>query len=291
MARTVDTIFNEMKSYAVQLATDAGNADALAMFNNTSRVAIWRLFFYTMSYVAWTLEAAHNSFVTLINNLLANQTAHTLKWYRTKALSFQFGFPLIIDTDKFDNTGFSESEIEASKVIKYAAVNASIVDGKKVLLMKIATLVNGELTQLPALQETAFKTYMEDHAKDAGVDIIYYNRLADLLRSEIDFYYDPLLLDGIGNRLDGLGVNPVEQAANNYLQNLSFNGEFSNAAFIDALQLAYGASEKNVFLKKMERKTGASDFISVNNTFIPEAGYVKFETNGLLINYISHVSN
>jgi hypothetical protein len=289
MARTIDTIFNDMKGEAVRLATDANNADMLAMLNNTSKVAIWRLWFYIIAFAVWSLEKLWDAFQLLINSIIANQTPHTLRWYRTKALAFQYGFNLIPDTDKFDDVLFADDEIEASKVVKYAAVNETTIDGRRVLLIKVATLVNGELSPLNALQEAALTAYFED-VKDAGVPIIIYNRLADVLRATVDFYYNPLLLDGNGNRLDGLGANPVIEAANNYLLSLPFNGEFSNAAFIDALQDAFGASDRDVFLRSMERKTGDSDYVSVANTFIPDAGYVRFEANGLTINYIPHVA-
>ena len=46
-------------------------------------------------------------------------------------------------------------------------------------------------------QLAAFTAYMEE-IKDAGVGILIYNRLADLIKIEVDFYYNLLLLDSAG---------------------------------------------------------------------------------------------
>ena len=61
------------------------------------------------------------------------------------------------------------------------------------------------------------------------------------------------------------------------------------AAFADALQVSYGISDKNVFVKKFERSTGNGVWQAIVNTFIPDAGYTRFDTNGLSVNYIPHV--
>jgi hypothetical protein len=54
--------------------------------------------------------------------------------------------------------------------------------------------------------------------------------------------------------------------------------------------VAYGVDNKNVFLKSMLKKINDTDYQSVGNTFIPDAGYTKFDdVGGLTINYISHV--
>lgn len=290
MARTIDEIFESQKAEAIRLAQEAGNVDAENMFNNPSRVTLWRMLFYTFAFCAWSLEKVFDQTVALIDGMIATLTPHSLRWYRTKALAFQYGFDLITETDKYDNTGKTIAEIDLSKMVKYAAVNETTVDGRRVLLVKIAGVDgSGILQQLPQLVEDAFVAYMQ-RIKDAGNVLIIYNRTADVLRTTVDVFYNPLLLDASGNRLDGLGGKPIDEAANAYLLSRPFNGEFSNAGFIDALQNAYGVNNRNVFLRSMERKTSATDWESVGNTFIPDAGYAKFDDlGGLNINYIPQV--
>lgn len=287
MARTVQQIFDEQKTEAIRLATEADNTELIAMFTNTSAFATWRIFFMIMAYAVWSLEKLWDAFQVVVNDIIAALTPHTPRWYRTKGLAFQYGFDLIDDSDKFDNTGYTTDEIAESKVVKYAAVNSAIVDDIRVLLIKIAGVDgSGNLVPVTVLQFTAFKAYMEE-LKDAGVLLVYYNRVADLLRCEIDVYYNPLLLDDLGNRLDGLAGKPIEEAAKSYLLTLPFNGEFSNASFVDTIQNSFGVSNRNVFLKTMLRGIGGGAFGSVANSFIPDAGYATFDV--LTINYIAHV--
>lgn len=291
MARTITEIYNEIKAEAVRQATDQGNTEMLDLLNNLSGFSAWRILFYIMAFCSWTLENLWDKFQALINSIIATLTPHHTRWYRTKALAFQYGFNLLPESDKYDNTGYTAAQIEASKLVKYAAVNEATIDGKRVLLVKIAGVDSGgNLVQLPTIVEDAFKAYMED-IRDAGVFIIIYNRQADTLRAVVDVYYNPLLLDATGNSLSGLPAGkPLEDAAKRYLLKLPFNGEFSNAAFVDTLQTAYGVSDKNVFLVTMLRKISPTNFQAVPNTFIPDAGYVAFDVvNGLVINYISHV--
>lgn len=285
MARTRTEIFNEMVDEAKRLATDAQDQNMLDMLDNISNVAVWKILFQVMAFTVWTVEKLWDSFLALINSILASEVPHTRGWYKSKALAFQYGFPLLADTDKFDNTGYTQQQIDDSKVVKYCAVSETTVDGKRVLLMKIAGKSGDDIVQLINAVEIAFKAYMED-IKDAGVPILYYNKAADEIRATITVYYDPLLLDATGNRLDGLGGKPVEDAANNYSFNLDFNGEFSNAAFVDDMQNAFGVSKRKVFLQTVERKVGGV-WQAIPNTFTPDAGYAEFSS--LTFNYIADV--
>ncbi len=285
--RSVQQIFDEMKTEAIRLATEQGNDDAIAMFNNISAFAVWKIMFYAQAFCQWVLEGLWENFLSVVRTILNSEKPHTRGWYRTKGINFQYGFPLIPDTDKFDNTGFTQEQIENSKVVKYSAVNETTVDNKRVLLYKVAGKQGDDIVPLTALQEAAFIAYMEE-IRDAGVPILYYNREADLLRATVTVHYNALLLDENGNRLDGLGEKPVESAARTYPFNLDFNGEFSNAAFIDAIQAAYGVSDRKAFLVSIEKQVGAN-WQSVPNTYIPEAGYARFDE--ITINYIADVQN
>lgn len=290
MARSIVEIFNEIKADALTRATDAANQDMIDMLNNISAFSLWGIMFYTMAFCCWTLENLWDKFMALVNSIIAALTPHTPRWYRTKALAFQFGFNLLPESDKYDNTGFTDQQILDSKIVKYAAVNEATIDERRVLLVKIAGVDgSGNLVQITNLQEAAFTAYLEE-IRDAGVFITIYNRQADTLRTVVDVYYNPLLLDATGSRLDGVPGKPLEDAAKNYLLNLPFNGEFSNAKFVDTLQNAYGVQDNNVFLQSMLRQIGPGTFQAVPNTFIPDAGYVVFDLiDGLVFNYIEHV--
>lgn len=290
MARTVKEIFEAMRTEAINQATATGNADAVTMFSNTSKVAVWRFLFYAIAFCIYTHELVFDGFVATVANMLSLLLPHTLRWYRTKALAFQYGFNLVTDTDRFDNTGYTDDAIEASKVVAFAAVNEATVDNIRSLLIKIAGRdASGNPVQLAAGVEAAFTAYMNE-VKDAGNRLIIYNRQADLMKATVNFYYNPLLLDENGYRLDGGAGKPAEDAANAFPFQLDFNGEFIVAQFIDALQGAYGASRRRVDLVSIQKKTGAGAYTSVNSSFVPEAGYAAFDVNGLTINYLPDVA-
>lgn len=287
MARTTQEIFNSMLAEANQLAADQANADAIAMFNNTSKVAIWRLLFWIKAFAISVHEKVFDAHVVYVDAELEKLQPPTLSWHRNKLKAFQFGFDLIADTDKFDNTGKTDAEIAASKIIAYAAVTETNADNVRVVLYKVAKLSGTDLVPLSNTEFDALEAYVKVY-KPAGVSIIIYNQVADLLKAEIDVYYNPLLIDGDGLRTNGAGY-PVQEAAINYPITLEFDGEFINSNFIDALQSCYGVSRRKVNLVSMERKTGSGTWQSVGSSFIPEAGYCKFDVGGLTINYIADV--
>ncbi len=287
MARTTQQIFDSMVAEGLRLATANGNADMIAIFSNTSKVAVWRLLFYIMAYVVMSFEVLMDTFTSTVNTQISEMKAHRTSWYRNMAKVFQYGFDLIPDTDQFDNGTATDQEIADSLIVKYSAVTETTVDNKRVLLLKIATLSGTDLVPLDSTPLAAFTAYMNT-VKDAGVPLVVYNQAADLLKCTVNVYYNPILLKADGMRTDAAGY-PVRDAAINYPLTLEFDGEFINAGFIDALQACYGVSRRKVNLVSMERKTGEGDWQSVGSSFIPDAGYCKFDVDGLTINYIADV--
>lgn len=287
MARTTQSIYNEMVAEAINQATISNNTDALAMFSNTSKTAIWRLLFWIKAFAISMLEKLFDAHVVAVDANILAQVPPTLDWHKTKIKAFQFGFPLIAETSVFDNTGYTSQQIEDSKIIAYAAVGEATIDSKRVVLYKIAKLSGSELVPLSTTELNAFKVYIERY-RPGGVDIVVYNKVADLIRTTVNVIYNPLLLDNTGLRTDGSGY-PVKEAAQLYPINLEFDGEFVTAGFVDAMQAAVGVSNRKVQIVSIERKTEAGTWQSVGISFTPEAGYCKFETNGLTINYTADV--
>lgn len=190
---------------------------------------------------------------------------------------------------RFGTNNFFYIYIDNSKIVAYAAVNEASIDNVRSLLIKVAKKQNNTPTQLSPTEEAAFIGYIEK-IKDAGVRVVVYNKEADLVRAVVNVYYNPLILDGNGNRLDGLGGKPVEDAAKQFPFQLDFNGEFIVAQFIDTLQNAYGVSRRRVDLVSVEKKTGTAAYTSISSSFVPDAGYAKYDVDGLVINYIADVS-
>ena len=209
MARTIEQINNE-------IIKAKESEPALAGLTSTSKVAIWRLWAYITAFVIYTLEQIFDQHKAEVLDDLTQLKPHTARWYRNKALAFQYGFDLIPDTDKFNNQGFTEDQISASKIVKFSAVTEA--DAESRLIVKIATEQGGELQPISLGQKASFDAYINE-IKDAGVRITVINYLPDVLKLQMKIYRDPLVLDENGQSIV-TGKKPVEEAIKEYLKNL-----------------------------------------------------------------------
>lgn len=274
MARTIDEI-------QASLIADIQADPVLApVATSTSKTALWRLWTRIVATCAWTVEVLFDTLKTEVTELLDLLKPHTLRWYATKAKAFQYGYTLPADTDKYDNSLLTETQITTSQIVKYAAVT----ELTKGLRIKVAKL-GADLEPLSAPELTAFRAYMA-RVKDAGVSLQIDSLPADNLKLELDIYYDPLLLNNVGQRIDGSDLTPVKTAIENYLKNLPFNGLFALTFLVDALQKVDGVVIPKI--KVAQAKYGAFPFTSINEIYAPDSGYLRFAVPGdLVLNYIA----
>ena len=173
-----------------------------------SKTSIRRLWTFVFAFCAWSLDVLFDQHKSEVSANIAELKPHRERWYRNKALSFQYGYDLVTDNDIYNNLNIADEVIEASKIIKYSAVVESKVDSR--LIVKIATEANGKLQPLTTGQRNAFAAYMAE-IKDAGVNLSIINYLPDRLYLTMVIYYDPLVLDASGNSII-TGTRPVELA-------------------------------------------------------------------------------
>lgn len=227
MARKIAEIQQEMFD---SIAAD----ENLAGLNSQSKVSIYRLIVFIVAFSIWVLENLFDTHKKEVDDIIEAKMPHRPSWYRTKAKAFQYGFALITDTDKYDNTGFTDDQVLNSKIIKYAAVTPSAGQ----ILIKIATEAAGVLAPITPEQKASFDAYILEIA-DCGVKYIVVNHLPDILLLNLQIFRDPLVLDSTGMSIIN-GNYPVQDAINEYMKELPFNGELVLAHFIDKLQKAEG---------------------------------------------------
>lgn len=259
---------------------------ALNELNSTSKVAIWRLWVYIIAVAIWSLEKLFDLHRADIDKRLAELKPHTARWYRSKALAFQYGFDLLTDSDKFNNTGHTEEQIEASKIVKYSAVVESPNEGR--LIVKIAGEQGEQLQPITDAQKQAFEAYLQE-IKDAGVRLSVVNYQPDVLHLQMKIVYDPLVLDSNGQSIIH-ATKPVETAIKEYLKRLPFNGELVLAHLIDELQQAEGVRIPHLVLAQSKHigtngNYGAFEAIEISK--IPTAGYFTIDN----FNDITYISN
>ena len=254
--------------------------------NSTSKVAIWRLWVYIIAVAIWSLEKLFDLHRADIDKRLAELKPHTARWYRSKALAFQYGFDLLPDSDKFNNMGHTEEQIEASKIVKYSAVVESPNEGR--LIVKIAGEQGEQLQPITDVQKQAFEAYLQE-IKDAGVRLSVVNYKPDILHLRMKIVYDPLMLDSNGQSITN-AFKPVERAIKDYLKNLPFNGELVLAHLIDALQHEEGVKIPHLVLAQSKNINSGGEygaFETIEISKIPTAGYFTIDN----FNDITYISN
>ncbi|GHV13661.1 hypothetical protein FACS1894169_01140 [Bacteroidia bacterium] len=242
------------------------------------------IFSYTVASAIWLIYAVIEQFKTDIQALLRNEKAHTANWYATRAKDFQFGCDLTVDTDSYDNSALTDEQIEAAKIIKFAA--ATETEDQSILFLKIANENGGNKQPVTDVQLIAFKAYL-GRIKDAGVRISVINAQPDDLRLELDIYYNPLILGSDGSRLDGADETPVQNMIRDYVSNLSFNGLYVNQSLVDRLQTVEGIEIAE--LKGASSRYGDQvNFTVINARSRPYAGYYKITDDNLILNFIAN---
>ena len=257
----------------------------LQELNSNSKASIWRNLLESVGFAIFSFQQAANLHMKEIEDKIANQKVPTLKWYRNQALRFQYGFDLLPESDQFspnyqDNGVIVEAtpeQIEASKIIKYAAVTRNKSGTGKI---KISMKIAGENTDEALSDEKAqaFRKYIEE-IQAAGDDIVIVNYLPDILKLDFIICVDPLVILPTGMSII-TGKYPVQETVNRFLLNLPFNGEFSVQSFREALKATEGVDdlkELNVQSKWIEPGVGYGLFQPIEISRIPKSGRYKIE--------------
>lgn len=244
-----------------------------------SVVSIESILFSIIATAMWIQRQLFTEHRKEVETYIAEKNTHTLRWYSNIARLFQYGHNLVPDSDQYDNSGLTDDEIERSRIIAHAAAE----ERDKHLVLKVAKNAGQDLEALSNAELVAFTEYM-NRVKDAGVQIEFVSMEADKLNAEIDIYYNPLVLNADGQRLDGESLTPVEDAIRTYLKNLPFNGQFVEAFFVDALQAVDGVVIPHIV--SLKYIYGGLDWTEVNAKYTPFAGYLRIADEDLKINYI-----
>lgn len=229
-----------------------------------SKVSVESVMFYIFACAAWVVENLFDEHRREVNSCIEEILPHRPKWYRDKTLGFMKDKTLIADTDMYDTKGMSDDDIAAAKVVKHAVV----VENKDAsfLTIKVAGENNGEREKLDEKVETQLAAYLAE-IKDAGVRINLVNVNADTFNCKLDVYYDPMLLPETVE-------TACQETVRTYIENLPFNGEYTNMALIDQLQKVEGV--KIVELREATTSVdGETACVHINARHVPAAGYFK----------------
>lgn len=247
----------------------------LAGLSSTSKSAVWLAITFIVAYAIYILEVLFDTHKAETDTALSLLKPHTKRWYRQKALAFQFGFALVAETDYYDNTAIDETLLVQSKIIKYAAVTEATTESR--VIIKIATENGGILSPITNEQKQAFDAYIAE-IKDAGVSVSTINFLPDKLYLTMRIFYDPLVLDAQGNSIVA-GGKPVENAINEFLKTLPFDGQLVLAHLVDALQKVPGVVIPQLdYAASSWIDTNLNDYgnlVAIQVKVTPQSGYFQ----------------
>lgn len=236
-----------------------------------SKVSIVSILFYVVACAVWVLENLLDLHKQEVNTRIEEILPHRPKWYRDKVLAFMKNMPLISDTDRYDTEGMSEDEIAAARVVKHAVAMEN--RDASILTIKVAGEAGGKRCRLDDDTESQLAAYISE-IKDAGVRINLVNIVPDIFNCEIDIYYNPMLLP-----------ENIEQscrdAIQKYIENLPFNGEYTNMELVDTLQKVEGVKIPE-FKSATTAANGESTLSAIDARCVPAAGY--FVPNNIVLN-------
>lgn len=274
MARTLTQIHNAM------LQDIASNAVLSTALTSNSLYAIFRLFTFIIASAIFIHEGFFDQHSQEINTMIYNQKSGRVSWYKTMALNFQYGFDLVQDKDYFDNGNATQEEIEASKIIKYSAVNES--ENESRVIIKIAGETDGSLSHFTDLNQVeAIEAYFKEIKWPGKITIINYK--ADRLYLNIQIKRDALVLNNQGmSILDG--NYPVVEALKEFMKELDFNGELKLSAMVDKMQGIPGVldatvlSAQSAWIDPLLEGDGYGVPQPINISKVAESGYFEIVT-------------
>lgn len=278
MARTIAEIKDSMTADLMRnpdVARAYGFETGAAFSSHFSKVSVESLLFYIVACAMWVLENLFDQHRRDVEQRIESIIPHRPKWYRDKVLGFMKDKTLVPDTDHYDTEGMSDGDIEAARVVKYAAASENA--DASILTIKVAGEVGGVRQPLDADTEIQLLAYIGE-IKDAGVRVNLVNQTADVFHCEVDVYYDAMLLPETVE-------TQCRETIRNYIENLPFNGEYSNMELVDELQKIEG-----VRIVEMSGATtevdGESTPTDIDARFTPAAGY--FSAGNITVNMKSY---
>ena len=278
MARNITEIKTEIarefmrNESAAQLYGFAPGSEFGDVFGAAS---IENILLYVWAVCAWSVEQLVSRHKEEVTAELEELIAHRPKWYRDKVLRFMAGKELEPDSDIYDTTGMSEGDIAVARVVKHAVVMES--RDASLLTIKVAGESGGVRKPITAEQEKQLKAYISE-IKDAGVRTALVNMEADTFDCTVDVYYNAMLEPDTVQ-------TACRDVISNYIENLPFNGEYTNMALIDRLQVVEGV--KIVELRGSTAKAAnESTTTQINARLTPAAGY--FKPGSITVNMIAY---
>jgi len=265
MARTIEQI-------QAGIIADIQATPELAEANSTSRRAIWRLFAFVQASAILLLEQIIDVFTTENDLKISKAIPATASWLNAKVLEFQY----------------SATNPQIVQLVNFAPVYP-VIDASLRLISRcsvVTTISNQVIIKVakndpPVALTTTELSSLQSYINNIGIVGVSYNcqsLTADKIHIEAEIYFD--------GQYSTVISGTVENAINNFLANLSFNGNLKVSDIEFAIRNVVGVND--VLLKNVKMRSDATAFVDgtflvQNNTVISRifptiSGYVVEET-------------
>jgi hypothetical protein len=264
MARTIQQIKQAM-------IDEKAAQTALSGLTSTSQTAKWNLYFYIVAAAIAIFEQLQGLFKSDLEAIAAAAPPNTAQWTKAKVLDFETGNVAELNTTTF--VVEYPTPVAANRILTRCSVTTGNYNN---VLIKIAK--GTPPTPISVGEETELDDYINTWIP-VGIDYSIVNEDSDKLMVDAVVYYQGQYANTISTA--------VEQALNDYLTNLPFDGVISNQAIIDSIQAVSGVNYvrlNEVLLRRDTQAYGAGTILynlssSVDSVSAATfAGYAEEET-------------
>lgn len=251
-------------SHAIRSAY--GLADGKSFDEQFSRVSLESIFFYVFASAVYILEVLFDAHRSEVDNRIATLRPHSLRWYATMAKAYLHGYQLQADSDTYDTTAISASDLAKARIVRYAVAT----EANTIIYLKVAGAdEQGAPKMLSEIEVAALTAYINE-IKDAGVIVKLINQEADLIRLSITVYLNPSIIGNTSLRSE------VEATIRAYLSALPFDGVYRHSDLLNAVQAIAGVPVMSID-KAESRAHSAAIWGTIDGYKRPHAGYFKVD--------------
>ena len=271
MTRTLSEIYALAKEYRIQYLE-------LTEFQNDSKMSILDAFTWVVAACIYSSENIMEIFKVDIAQDLIGRINGTPGYYANALLKYQSGDELIMNDE---GTNFSYASTDTSKrVISKVSYSELQEEGfyDKVLVFKIATGEPGHYQRFSAEELAKIQGYLHK-ISFAGTQTRVISRKGDVLIPRVTVYHDGAVSD---NEI----YSNIENALNDFVQNMAFDQGIYVSKIIDAIQKADHVIDVHYDTKNSDQQGFFLAQYDDDDNIIP----VKVSESGEVLSYEQYIS-
>ncbi len=276
MTRSLSEIYADAKE-------SRNNYLELTEFENSSKMSILDAFTWVVAACIWTFENVLEVFKVDLARDLQNRINGTPAYFANALLKYQSGDELVINEE---GTIFSYPTIDPTKrIITKVAYCEEEEQGfhDKIVRFKIATGTPGAYSRINDNELIAIRAYL-NQLLFAGKHARVVSRIGDVLVPRVVVYYDGAVTE------DDL-YKSIEEALNNYIASIEFDGMVYAQKVIDAIQkvehvtdVAVSSNDtdhQGIFVacydddNNLVKDENENVLVQIERYFVPNSGYIK----------------